>query len=99
MSDAPDLTRLYIRGTVSNGFGLGALWALAVYLNLAPYVAIALGIQYATFALHGYPQRSEKLYDLSGSATHLAVVFAALLGVEPSATLSVPTLATPVGGP
>lgn len=48
-------------------------------LNL-PYsfAALTFGIQWGFFLLHGWPQRSEKLYDASGSLTHLALVFDAV---------------------
>lgn len=51
-------------------------------LKLELYVYIALGLQYLVFFLHGLPYRSEKYYDLSGSATHFAVVAASLLKTE-----------------
>lgn len=42
------------------------------------YAGIAFALQWGFFLLHGWPQRSEKLYDASGSLTHMALVIAAL---------------------
>jgi len=72
-------TKLYVRGTISNLAGFGILGSIAYFLDLGRYVAVASGIQMAVFALHGLPQNSEQIYDLSGSFTHLAVVAAALV--------------------
>jgi len=44
----------------------------------ARYGVIAFVLQWGFFLLQGWPQRSEKLYDASGSLTHLALVLAAL---------------------
>lgn len=64
-----------IRGVISNL--LAALIIIGVSsissFMLLP-VLVAVGIQLAVFAFHGLPYLSEKFYDLSGSATHFAVV-------------------------
>ena len=39
-------------------------------------------MQLLVFLCHGWPFKSEKYYDLSGSVTHLAVVLASLLSAE-----------------
>ena len=75
----PDRKKLYVRGAVTNTLGLLILFAISrIREGLWLYVTIAIGLQYAVFALHGLPNRSEKYYDLSGSFTHLAVVAASL---------------------
>jgi len=43
------------------------------------FACITIGLQWGFFLLHGWPQRSEKLYDASGSLTHLSIIMAALL--------------------
>lgn len=59
---------------------VGAVYGLSTLLGLPLlYGGLALGIQWATFLLHGWPKRSEAFYDASGSLTHLAVAGAALL--------------------
>merc|ERR1719247_1503324 len=63
--------KLLIRGTVSNSLALGLLALVGWSLDLWPFVAVALGMQVAVYLFHGLPFRSEELYDLSGSATHL----------------------------
>ena len=71
--------KLNVRGAVTNALGLLVLFGIScIREGLWLYVAIACAIQYAVFALHGLPHRSEKYYDLSGSFTHLAVVAASL---------------------
>lgn len=48
-------------------------------LGLNPrYAVIAFALQWGFFLFHGWPRRSEKLYDASGSLTHLALVVTAL---------------------
>ncbi|CAJ1372838.1 unnamed protein product [Effrenium voratum] len=67
--------------------------AVAVLLSVAAIVAaltqtlalpwsfagLAFGLQWGFFLLHGWPERSEKLYDASGSLTHLALIVAGLV--------------------
>jgi len=62
------------RGLLTNMFGLLVLAGVCQIQGVLPCAVIALAIQYAVFFLHGLPYTSEKFYDLSGSATHLAVV-------------------------
>lgn len=71
--------KLFKRGCITNGSGLAILGAVAYFLGIHTYVLVALGMQYAVFLLHGLPKRSETFYDLSGSFTHLAVVFTSLV--------------------
>lgn len=71
--------KLYKRGMVTNGCGVIILGVVSYFLGLQTYVLIALGLQYAVFLFHGLPMRSEKFYDLSGSFTHLALVFTSLV--------------------
>lgn len=75
--------KLWIRGTISNSLGLGVLFGVS-YLSasMPQFVAVALGMQYLVFLLHGLPYSSEKYYDLSGSATHFAVVAASLVSAS-----------------
>lgn len=77
--DSPNISKLYIRGTVSNGLAFGTLAGIGYALNVEVYVAVALLMQLAVFFLHGLPQSSEKFYDLSGSFTHFAVVLTCLI--------------------
>jgi len=81
-SAAMSYAKLLIRGTVSNSLALGLLALVGWSLDLWPFVAVALGMQVAVYLLHGLPFRSEELYDLSGSATHLAVVLGALVSSQ-----------------
>jgi len=69
---------LLVRGMISNGGALLILGLLGYFLNIGFYVAIACGIQYAVFFMHGLPYCSEKFYDLSGSFTHFAVVMSCM---------------------
>eukprot|EP00939_MAST-03C_sp_MAST-3C-sp1_P005033 g5033.t1 len=50
---------------------------------------LSLGLQLAVFALHGWPNSSEKFYDLSGSLTHFTLVSYALLHSPHNTTNSV----------
>jgi len=70
--------RLWRTGFLLNFISGGLLFCFAYFLDLAIYVYIAVGLQFAVFFLNGLPFNSEKLYDLSGSATHFAVVAASL---------------------
>ena len=63
---------------MTNFIALALLLAISHIRGMAAFVALSLGIQYAVFVLHGLPWRSEKLYDLSGSATHFGLVAFAL---------------------
>lgn len=74
-----DASDAFKRGLLGNVTGLATLFGVAYALGLVKYAAIALGIQYAVFFVHGLPNRSEKFYDLSGSVTHFAVVLLALM--------------------
>jgi steroid 5-alpha reductase family enzyme len=74
--------KLYLRGLVLNGFGATLLVLCAYFLDLVPTVLIATGLQVAVYLVHALPFRSEQFYDLSGSATHLSVVFASLVTVQ-----------------
>jgi steroid 5-alpha reductase family enzyme len=74
--------KLYLRGFLLNGFSAVLLSACAYFLDLTITVLIALGIQVLVYLVQALPMRSEKFYDLSGSATHLSVVFASLVSVE-----------------
>jgi len=78
-ADASRNLKLYKRGMLTNGCGLLILGGIKYFLGLNTYVMIALGMQYGVFLLHGLPMRSEKFYDLSGSFTHLALVFTSLV--------------------
>lgn len=49
-------------------------------LELWSYVFLSVGIQVSVFLLHGLPNKSEEFYDLSGSATHFALVAASVYG-------------------
>jgi hypothetical protein len=71
---------LYLKGLGLNGISGGLLFCIAWFLELELYVYIASGMQLGIYLLHGLPFKSEKLYDLSGSATHFAVVAASLVG-------------------
>jgi steroid 5-alpha reductase family enzyme len=86
MAEAPSTGKLYIRGTISNSVAGALLFLIGYYLDVALYVLIAVGLQAAVYLLHGLPWRSERFYDLSGSATHLAVVVASLVSVERNRT-------------
>ena len=75
----PSRAKLYVRGTVSNTLGLAVLFGVScIHEDFLIYCAVALLMQWAVFALHALPFTSEKFYDLSGSATHLAVVAVSL---------------------
>ncbi|KAJ1460585.1 hypothetical protein M885DRAFT_509635 [Pelagophyceae sp. CCMP2097] len=67
------------RGCVTVGVSLALLFGSSVALGLQFYAGLALGIQLAVYLFHGLPFKSERFYDLSGSATHFAVVSAALM--------------------
>jgi steroid 5-alpha reductase family enzyme len=69
-----------LRGCATNGGGFVLLALIGWGLGLWTYVVIAMAIQLAVYALHGWPNKSEEFYDLSGSLTHLAVVVASALG-------------------
>ena len=76
------MKKLYVRGLCTNSFGALILYGVSRIGGggaLLPYIAIACSIQALVFFGHGLPYRSEKFYDLSGSATHFSVVAASLL--------------------
>ena len=70
---------LVAKGFALHGVSGALLFLIAWGLELQLYIYIALGMQYIVFILHGCPFNSEKFYDLSGSATHFAVVAASLV--------------------
>ncbi|CAK8990024.1 unnamed protein product [Durusdinium trenchii] len=71
------------RGVVALGFTLAIVGGLTSLLQLSwSFGGWAFGLQWAFFLLQAWPQRSEKLYDASGSLTHLALILTALL-LEP----------------
>jgi len=63
------------RGAIGNLIGLSIIIGVAYPLDLLPYAALSLFLQYTVFFVHGLPYRSEKFYDISGSATHFALVY------------------------
>ena len=67
------------RALFANGLSLGVLGAIGHGLDLKVYCGLAVALQYLVYAVHGLPFNSEKYYDLSGSATHLALVFTSLI--------------------
>ena len=69
---SPPLWRLYLRGAISNSLGGAILVGVGRSLGLSHHTLLAFSVQLAVFLVHGLPFRSEKFYDLSGSATHLA---------------------------
>jgi len=75
---SPPLWRLYLRGAISNSLGGAILVGVGRSLGLSHHTLLAFSVQLAVFLVHGLPFRSEKFYDLSGSATHFAVVAYAL---------------------
>jgi len=69
-----------VRAMVVTTVAVSTLFGLSRMMNFSPVPAVvALGLQWGFFILHGAPQRSEKLYDASGSLTHLLVVLSALV--------------------
>ncbi len=68
-------------GVITNLVGLVFIFGIALSLGLLRYAFLAIGLQYLVFLVHGYPQNSEKFYDASGSATHLALIVTSLLAV------------------
>jgi steroid 5-alpha reductase family enzyme len=82
-ADAPESqVKLYLKGLALNGFSAALLSLCAYFLDLTTTVAIAVGLQVLVYLVHALPLRSEKFYDLSGSATHLSVVFASWVSVQ-----------------
>ena len=70
---------LYLRGACSCALFLGILFIVGYSFGVELFAALALGVQLVVFALHAFPNNSEKFYDLTGSATHLALVLASCL--------------------
>lgn len=73
------MKKLYIRGTITNSFGIAILYGL--YQAAPGPVLVALVMQWAVFAFHGLPFSSEKFYDLSGSLTHFAAIATPMISV------------------
>jgi len=71
---------LILKGFALHGISGALLFCMAYFLKLELYVYIALGMQWGVYLINGLPFNSEKYYDLSGSATHFAVVAASLVG-------------------
>jgi hypothetical protein len=71
---------LVAKGFALHGVSGGLLFLIAWGLKLELYIYIALGMQWGVYLINGLPFDSEKYYDLSGSATHFAVVAASLVG-------------------
>lgn len=70
----------FLRGIVVMALVVAVVGGLTQVLQLPwDFAAWAFGIQWAFFLFQAWPQRSEKLYDASGSLTHLALVLAGLL--------------------
>jgi len=55
------------------------LFLISYVTGLQKYAAVAFLLQCFVFAVHGWPQMSEKFYDASGSLTHLALIVISLL--------------------
>eukprot|EP00913_Durusdinium_trenchii_P022703 g21322.t1 len=83
MGTAPGRPRV-ARAAGSGGTAKAARGVVALGFTLAirSFGGWAFGLQWAFFLLQAWPQRSEKLYDASGSLTHLALILTALL-LEP----------------
>lgn len=76
---APIVSGLFVFAFVGAlTFGISSL----MRISFTRYAGLAFLLQWAFFLLQGWPQRSEKLYDASGSLTHLATVIAALTSVS-----------------
>eukprot|EP00434_Breviolum_minutum_P007907 symbB.v1.2.006974.t1/scaffold424.1/size207036/2 len=70
----------FLRGIVVMAVVVALVGGLTKVLELPwQFAAWAFGIQWAFFLLQAWPQRSEKLYDASGSLTHIALVLVGLL--------------------
>jgi len=70
----------FLRGLVVGGLVAVVVFGISLRVDLPPrYAVIAFALQWGFFLLQGWPQRSEKLYDASGSLTHLALIIAALI--------------------
>jgi steroid 5-alpha reductase family enzyme len=67
------------RGVITNTLAFVLLLGPGYSLDLLPFVAVAISVQYATFFFHGLPSSSEKFYDISGSLTHLSLVLSSML--------------------
>mmetsp|Transcript_6088 Transcript_6088/g.19205 ORF Transcript_6088/g.19205 Transcript_6088/m.19205 type:complete len:312 (+) Transcript_6088:248-1183(+) len=72
-----------VSGVKNNAVALLLLFFVARGFAVEKYVLLACGVQLAVFLAHGLPQNSEKYYDLSGSATHLALAARALAQPTP----------------
>lgn len=70
------------RGIIGNLSCIVILGGLSTLLGIKKYAAIAVGIQWLVYLLHGLPFQSEKFYDASGSLTHLTVILASLLSAS-----------------
>lgn len=70
-----------VRGIISNAIAVTFLYGVTcIHPFLIRPVLVAVGIQLAVYFCHGLPYLSEKYYDLSGSATHFAVVVVSVCG-------------------
>jgi len=75
--DAPQsTTKLLIRGCIPNSGTSSILFAIAHFLGLWRFVAVAAGLQLAVFAAHGLPQTSG--CTIVGSEVPTLVTFALL---------------------
>ena len=72
------LASLRSKGIISLCIQFVFLFLVHTCCDLPMHVYVALGIQMLVFAYHGYPNSSEKYYDISGSFTHLAVTVMSL---------------------
>ena len=79
VAPAVNMKKLYIRGSIGCVFFLTLLFGVGVPMRLTKYVAVALAVQLFVYFFHALPNDSEMLYDLTGAATHLALMLASLL--------------------
>lgn len=78
-SGPPPNQAALVRGITITGLVGAILWGLSSLMNLSwKFAALAFVLQWAFFLCHGWPQRSEQLYDASGSLTHIALIMTAL---------------------
>mmetsp|Transcript_6007 Transcript_6007/g.18876 ORF Transcript_6007/g.18876 Transcript_6007/m.18876 type:complete len:279 (+) Transcript_6007:86-922(+) len=67
------------KGAVLVTMSLATIAALGRWLSIEPFCAVAVAMQLAVYLVDGLPNRTERCYDLSGSATHVCVVVMAVL--------------------
>jgi len=73
-ADAPDPSRAWVGGIVTNLVNLGLIAAIGYATDTWISGIISVVINWAVWGIHAYPQQSEKFFDATGSLTYISLI-------------------------